>query len=96
MDARIYFLPSQRTVSVATGTTLLAAAREAGLPVASACGADGICGRCGMTVVSGTDALSRESDDEVRAKRMNRVDANERLACRARIGGDLAVTASYW
>ena len=83
-------------VSVAPGTTLLAAAREAGLPVATACGADGICGLCRMTIVSGADALSSECGDELRVKRMNRVDANERLACRARIGGDLAVTASYW
>ncbi len=78
------------------GTTLLEAARRAELPVASACGADGLCGRCGMRILSGDDGLPREREDEERVKRLNRVDPNERLACRVAPTGDVEVTASYW
>lgn len=76
--------------------TLLEAARRAGLPMASACGADGICGRCGLRVLTGAGALSAESADETEVKRRNRIDPDLRLACRAGVHGPVAVTASYW
>ena len=96
MDARIRFLPSGRELAVAHGTTLLEAARRAGLPVASACGADGVCARCGVRVLSGAAALTAEDAVEARQKRRNRVDPGLRLACRAAVSGDVSVSASYW
>ena len=96
MDARIRFLPSGRALSVAPGTTLLEAAQRAGLPIASACGAGGLCARCGVRVLSGGGALSAEDDVEARQKRRNRVDPALRLACRAAVSGDVEVSASYW
>jgi ferredoxin len=88
--------PSGLSLRVPEGTTLLAAARRAGLPIASACGADGICGRCGVQVLSGGGSLSPETAAEARVKRMNRLDAGLRLACRAAILAPVEVTASYW
>jgi adenylate cyclase len=64
--------------------------------VASACGADGICGRCGLRVLAGGESLPEETEAERRIKQRNRVDAELRLACRARLAGDLDVTATYW
>ena len=61
MQAEVRFSPSGRGVRVPLGTTLWKAIRSAGLPVASACGADGICGRCGVTVIEGGDSLSAET-----------------------------------
>ena len=90
------FRPSGRSVSVLPGTTLLEAARRAELPVASACGADGLCGRCGMRILSGGESLPPEDDREARVKRMNRVDPTERLACRVAQTRDVEVTARYW
>ena len=78
------------------GTTLLEAARRAKLPVASACGAAGLCGRCGMLILSGAGSLAAEGDDEARVKRANRVDPSERLACRIAPTDDVEVTARYW
>ena len=96
MDVTIRFLPSGRELRVARGTTLLEAARRAGLPIASACGADGVCARCGVRVLAGADALSPEDAVEARQKRRNRVDPALRLACRAAVSGDVQVSASYW
>lgn len=78
------------------GTTLLEAARCAGLPVASACGAEGPCARCGMIVLSGADSIPEETAEEVAAKQRNRIDPEQRLSCRVSVAGDLEVTAIYW
>jgi ferredoxin len=96
MDALIRFQPSGRTLRVALGTTLLEAARRAGLPMASACGADGLCARCGVRVIAGAGSLSPETEAEARQKRRNRIDPALRLACRAAATGDVEVTAGYW
>jgi ferredoxin len=96
VDALIRFQPSGRTLRVPRGTTLLDAARRAGLPMASACGADGLCARCGVQVLAGAGALTPETEMERRQKRRNRIDPELRLACRAAVAGDLEVTAGYW
>ena len=96
MTAVVRFHPSGLTLRVDPGTSLLEAARRAALPVASACGADGLCGRCAMRVLAGDGNLSRETPDETEAKRRNRIGPELRLACRARVWGGVEVTASYW
>lgn len=89
-------MPSEREIRVPAGTSLLEAARRAGLPVASACGADGICGRCGLDILEGAEGLPAESEQETDIKSANRVDEDLRLACRIRLECDLVVTARYW
>jgi ferredoxin len=96
VDFRVRFQPSGRAVRVAAGTPLLTAVRLAGLPLARACGGDGLCGRCGVSLLSGANALAAESQPEARAKRRNRVPAEQRLACRVMVSNDLEVTAGYW
>ena len=81
---------------VAPGTTLLEAARRAALPVASACGADGVCGRCGLQILEGADTLAPVTERERKIKAANRVDDELRLACRIAVASDLVVTAPYW
>jgi uncharacterized 2Fe-2S/4Fe-4S cluster protein (DUF4445 family) len=96
VDVSIRFSPSGRSVRVPRGTNLLEAVRSAGLPIASACGAGALCGRCGLRVLRGDSALGAESQAETDAKRRNRVADGLRLACRVAVEGDLEVTASYW
>ena len=96
MDAEVRFSPSGTSVRVARGTTLWKAVRSAGLPVASACGAHGICGRCGVMVLEGGESLAPESAREADVKTRNRVDPKQRLSCRVAVNGDLLITANYW
>jgi ferredoxin len=96
VTVRIRFQPSGREVRALRGTTLLDAARRAGLPLASACDGGALCGRCGVTILAGAAGVAPEGEDEARAKRRNRAGAGERLACRVLVSGDLEVTASYW
>ena len=92
----VRFQPSGRALRVERGTTLLEAARRAGLPMASACGADGICARCGVRVIAGALALSPETKAEARQKLRNRIDPALRLACRTAALGDVELTTGYW
>ena len=72
------------------------AVKRAGLPIAEACGADGLCGRCGVRVIGAADALSEETGTEKDAKLRNRIDPALRLACLVQVAGDIDVTADYW
>jgi uncharacterized 2Fe-2S/4Fe-4S cluster protein (DUF4445 family) len=96
MECLVRFLPSGREVRVPEGTTLLDAARRVGLPVAMACGEEGLCARCGLQIVDGGEALSPASLEESHAKQRNRIDPGLRLSCRLVLDRDLVVTASYW
>jgi ferredoxin len=96
MSVRVRFLPSGESVEVATDTILMEAVKAAGLPIAEACGADGLCGRCGVRVKGAAEALSEETEAESRAKTRNRVDPSLRLACLVRVAQDIEVTADYW
>jgi ferredoxin, 2Fe-2S len=96
MHHLIRFLPSERSVRVAPGTSLLEAAREAGLPVAQTCTGEGICARCGMQIVEGGEDLAPESPGETDAKARNRIEGRLRLSCLLLADRDLTVTAPYW
>lgn len=93
----IRFLPSDHRVEIGAGEmTLLDATLAAGLPIASACGSEGACARCGLEIVEGEESLAPESERERRIKERNRIDPRHRLACRVRPAGDLTVRAGYW
>ena len=91
---RVRFRPGGRSVEVSKGTLLIDAVREAGLPIASPCGDDLICGRCGVRLPS--RRVTREAPIDRNAKQRNRVDPELRLACALRVHDDLEVTADYW
>jgi ferredoxin len=92
----VRFEPSGREVALRAGGTLYEAAVAAGLPVGRACELEGICGRCGLTVLVGGENLSRESPLERATKAANRVPREARLSCLARVRGPVVVTAGYW
>lgn len=97
MSCEIRFMPSERSVSIDAGdVTLLEATRLAGLPIASACGENGACARCGLQILEGADAIEAETERETRIKERNRIDPDLRLACRVRPRGNMLVRATYW
>jgi len=96
MDVRVDFPRSGRSVRVATGTPLIDAARRAALPIASACGGDGLCARCGVEILASASPIAAETPAESAAKRRNRIAPELRLACRLRVASDLSVSAPYW
>jgi ferredoxin len=91
---RVRFQPQGIEREVAKGTRLIDAVREAGLPIARACGDDLVCAKCGVRILEGK--VSREKPIERRTKARNRVDPVLRLACALRVSGDLEISADYW
>jgi len=81
--APVTFVPAGVTVWVECGTTVLAAARSAGLMVPAPCGGRGVCASCGVRVVSGR----LHDADEQELEGLRRAPADVRLACRARVSG---------
>ncbi len=83
---RVKFLPGGEVVEVDPGSTILELAHEAGIPIASVCGGDGICGGCRVIIQEGavdaspTTLLTR---DEIRC--------GYALACQTRVKGDAEV-----
>jgi uncharacterized 2Fe-2S/4Fe-4S cluster protein (DUF4445 family) len=84
----VRFEPSGETVEVAHGTTLRAAALRAGAPSISPCGGLGTCGRCAVSV-SGN--LEDPRPDERILLTPEALGRGTRLACRARVHGDVTV-----
>lgn len=83
---RVTFLPEGRTAQVPPGSTLLAAAHLAGVPIPSVCGGEGVCGRCRVLVRSGqveTNPTPLLSPEERAAGYV--------LACQAHVQGDVVV-----
>jgi 2Fe-2S ferredoxin len=84
------------SVEVGAGQSVLDAARRAGLPMASACGGEGVCKACRVEVLAGAEHLSPADARERRALERAGGAPDERLACRACVLGDVLVTTPYW
>lgn len=83
----VTFEPASATVWVEPGTTLLDAARKAGVGIEATCAGRGTCGACGVRVVDGT--LSQPDPTELRV--LGPEPGTVRLACRARVNGPVTV-----
>ncbi|NBT58427.1 hypothetical protein EBT16_06550 [bacterium] len=92
----VSLLPSNQIVEVPQGTLLFDAACRAGLPVASSCSAEAVCGKCVMKVHSGSQNLSPLSEHEQKILVRDKRDSNQRISCMVRVLGDCSVSAAYW
>lgn len=69
---------------------------DAGLPVASSCRGDGVCGKCRIEITEGQKNLSPETDHEKFLRDRFSIPKNQRVSCQTQIEGDITVTTSYW
>jgi uncharacterized 2Fe-2S/4Fe-4S cluster protein (DUF4445 family) len=79
----IDFEPIGRRVKVSPGTTILEAARLAGIELVAVCGGAATCGRCKVRLMSG--AVSPASETEWRKLDEAEVKAGFRLACQTNL-----------
>lgn len=93
---RVTFKPLGLGANARLDETVLDAARRAGAPLGNSCGAVGICARCRVTVIEGSDQLSLPTATESRASQQRGFAPDERLACQAVVTGDCTVTTTYW
>ncbi len=94
----VVFTPSGLRGQVATGTTVLEAARQLGVDLDSVCGGRGICTRCKIKPVRGTfpkfgittneKSLSSWTTIEEKMNSRKAFKEGERLGCQAKVYGD--------
>ena len=85
---KVTFSPIGNTAEAKRNETLLDVARRAGAPIGNSCGGIGICNRCRVRIVEGSENLTPRTRFET--------DPEQRLACQAVVLGDCTVTTSYW
>lgn len=84
---KVTFYPDNKTIEVPRDTTILSAAISCGIYINSACGGDGVCGKCRVIVNKGsvlsqpTGTLSLEDKEK-----------NIHLACLSFVQADLQIT----
>lgn len=82
----VNFLPSQASVAVEEGTTILKAAERAGVYLNSVCGGEGTCGKCRVKIIYGETrqpATSLLTEEELAE--------GVRLACRSTVHSPVTV-----
>lgn len=69
---------------------------DAGLPVASSCGGEGVCAKCKIKIVTGPQHLSPPNEVELFLRESNNVPLDSRISCQTEVMDDIEVDASYW
>lgn len=87
-EYKITFEPTGRQVYVLPGSILLEAAAQAGLILQTPCGGTGKCGKCRVRIISGD--CNPSAVCQVVLSR-SEIENGGRLACQARVGGDLRI-----
>ncbi|MBL4725936.1 MAG: adenylate/guanylate cyclase domain-containing protein [Rhizobiaceae bacterium] len=77
--------------SATPGTTILDISRLAGVPHMSVCGGRARCSTCRTLVLSGGEELSPPTDAEAELLGKLKADSNIRLACQAKVLGDIEI-----
>lgn len=86
-EYKVVFEPSGRKIFALSGTILLEAAARAGIIIQTPCGGAGTCGKCRVRVTSGDCPASEACTSALGPL----VAEGYRLACQAKIRGDLTV-----
>ena len=87
---KITFMPDGESFEVAAGTTILVSAVQNGLQLRHDC-TEAICGMDRVKILSGKQQLSEKNENEELTLEMMNAGPDDRLACVARIVGDVTV-----
>lgn len=95
--AKITLAKSQKTIEVSDGSNLMQSLEDAGIPVASSCGGEGVCTKCLVKVIDGKENLSPRSDLEIDMQEIHEFDKNQRMSCQTEIlTGQVQIDTDYW
>lgn len=86
---QVDFEPIGKRINVGPGSTLIEAARQAGIGLASVCGGEGTCGRCRVVIMSGQVSPPVEADRRFLSQ--IELSSGQRLACRCEVQSNVKV-----
>lgn len=84
------FMPAGQSFEVAPGTTILVSAIQNGFQLRHDC-TEAICGTDRVKILAGKETLSEKNDNEELTLEMMNAGPEDRLACVARVNGDVIV-----
>ena len=87
---KVTFMPTGTSFEVAAGTTILVSAIQNGLQLRHDC-TEAICGTDRVKILSDKVHLSEKNENEELTLEMMNAGPDERLACVARVVGDVTV-----
>lgn len=89
-NAKICFQPDKKIVEVDVGSSLLEAAKKAGIKLESLCGGKGTCGKCKVLINMGAENLNEPTKEELSSVKTGKfprdlLDEGYRFACAAKV-----------
>jgi ferredoxin len=87
---KVTFMPQGQSFEVAAGSTILVSAIQNGLQLRHDC-TEAICGTDRVKIVSGGEHLSEKTENEELTLEMMNAAPEDRLACVARVMGDVMI-----
>ena len=93
---KISFTKGREPIEVAEGANLMQALTENGIPVASSCKGQLVCGKCYVEVSDGTYNLSTATDSERDFMQIKDVPGGCRMSCSCTVEGDVCIDTPYW
>ena len=84
------------TTVFSSGTTVLQAIQKLDLDINYYCGGTCSCGTCHVKIVAGKENLSKPSARETMVLGYEKSNAGHRLACQARLIGDVEIIIPEW
>lgn len=87
----IIFEPSEKSLAVEDGTSILEAAIEADTTAVDCCGITPACGMCSVDVLGGEEHLSPPDALEAEYRKKHKFPSYRRLGCMAHIRGNVHV-----
>ena len=93
---QISFVRSFEPIQVEASSNLMQTLLKNGIPVASSCGAEGVCTKCRIQIIEGLENLSRENERELALREQHPCPEDLRVSCQTDIYGDITVDTEYW
>jgi 2Fe-2S ferredoxin len=93
---KIVFHPLNKIVEVERGREILWAAERNDVPLGSSCSGDGLCGWCKVIVLEGENNIAEPNEIERKVMLRKHYQPYERVACQAKVLGDIVITTTYW
>ena len=93
---RISFVKDNPPIEVPKGANLMQSLLQAGMPVASSCYGDGVCGKCRLEILKGSENLSKPEIIELIVQDRLDLPKGTRVSCQVQVLGDVTVDATYW
>lgn len=93
---KVRFQKGRDEILLNPGANLMETLLQSGVPVASSCKGQAVCGRCWVWIRAGMENLSAPGPDELRIQSHLDLPQDARVSCQVLVHGDITVDAPYW